>query len=831
MTIISKVTCSIVSLALAVSMLAGTTTVESASVFGLTSVERVAGSDRYVTSVDVATLVGGGSLTGLDRLIVVSGESFPDGLAASGLAGFLDDGGRSGRTAILLTRTSSLPGPVRDAIRDSKVPASQILVVGGVAAVSDSVRAVIAAAAGWDGAGANPVTRIAGQDRYGTAAAIVDYVTSAAGGSLPASYRTVLTASGEQFPDALAAGALAYRNGHLLLLSRQLAAPQATLDAVTGLDANCALLIGGAAAIATGVANRIGGALRSTGGCGVERLAGRDRYETATKVADRFVAINGIGQPTLASGIGFADSLTAAPLAGGNRPLLLTAPNQLSGPTAAWLEDNRADIDGVLIIGGTNAISATVGEQSSEILQPPPTAPGSPPPVSGSPPPATTVPVPSTSTWANQAGGPHFDDGNDAGVGVSVLSDGSAIITGYFHETATFGATTLISAGNSDVFVAKVSPTGAWVWTSQAGGPHYDTASGISVLGDGSAIITGSFKETATFGTTTLTSTATQNDGFVAKMDANGNWVWATAIVGTNSSSGFGVAVLSDGSAIITGDFKDTATFGTTTLTSTGIVDVFIAKISPNGAWLWATHADGSGSTRGDAISVLSDGSAIITGRFSGTSTFGATILTSTGTQNDGFVAKIDANGNWMWATAIVGTNSSVGLGVSVLSDDSAIITGVFTETATFGATTLTSTGSGNAFVAKISAAGAWVWANQAGGTGFDIGQGVSVLSDGSAIVTGSFEGDATFGATTLTSNGNIDVFVAKVSPTGTWLWANQLGGTPFNEGNGVAVLSDGSAIITGYFFGTTTIGVTTLTSTGNGDVFVAKIDANGSFG
>jgi hypothetical protein len=44
-------------------------------------------------------------------------------------------------------------------------------------------------------------------------------------------------------------------------------------------------------------------------------------------------------------------------------------------------------------------------------------------------------------------------------------------------------------------------------------------------------------------------------------------------------------------------------------------------------------------------------------------------------------------------------------------------------------------------------------------------------------------------------------------------------------------VLSDGSAIITGYFFGTTTIGATTLTSTGNGDVFVAKIDANGSFG
>ena len=65
--------------------------------------DRVAGADRYQTSVEVATLVGGGSLTGLDRIIVVTGETFPDGLTASGLAGYLDNGGRTGRTAILLT--------------------------------------------------------------------------------------------------------------------------------------------------------------------------------------------------------------------------------------------------------------------------------------------------------------------------------------------------------------------------------------------------------------------------------------------------------------------------------------------------------------------------------------------------------------------------------------------------------------------------------------------------------------------------------------------------------------------------------------------------------
>jgi alpha-tubulin suppressor-like RCC1 family protein/putative cell wall-binding protein len=394
-------------------------------------VARVAGSDRFESAVEVATLVGGGSLAGLDRLIVVSGETAFDGLAASGLAGFLDDGGRSGRTAMLLTRSGSLPVVVRDAVRASGVAASEVVVVGGVAAVSDAVRVAVAVAAGWDGVGVNPVVRIAGEDQYGTAAAIVEYVTSVAGGNLPVSYRTVLVAGGEGFFDALAAGALAYRNGHLLLLSSPLAAPLVTLDAVAGLRANCVVMIGGTTALAPTVATQMS-AVVATGGCGVERIGGADRYDTAVQVADRFIAANGSPrQPVLVSGVGFADGLTAAPLAGGDRPLLFTAPDQLSGPTSSWLRQHRNSIQEVLVLGGTSAVSATIANQTNQALTPLP-----------APPPPPTVPPVLSLSYASST----FTQGQASQVVSPTLTGaiGSTTFsaTGQLPPGVTFNATT-----------------------------------------------------------------------------------------------------------------------------------------------------------------------------------------------------------------------------------------------------------------------------------------------------------------------------------------------------------------------------------------------------
>ena len=401
-------------------------------------------------------------------------------------------------------------------------------------------------------------------------------------------------------------------------------------------------------------------------------------------------------------------------------------------------------------------------------------------------------------------------------------------MTGQFEGTATFGSTTLTSAGGSDAFIAKLDASGTYEWATQAGGTSSDLGYGVSVLADGSSIVTGIFQDTATFGSTTLTS-AGSNDVFVAKLDASGTYEWVKQAGGTRNDNARGVSVLADGSSIVTGYFQGTATFGSTTFTSAGGSDVFVAKLDADGVYQWATRAGGTSGDSGENIAVLADGSSIVTGYFQGTATFGSTTLTSAGNY-DVFVAKIDASGTYEWATQAGGTGHDYGYGVSVLADGSSIVTGYFQGTATFGSTTLTSAGSKDVFVAKLDASGNYEWAKQAGGTSSDLGYGVSVLADGSSIVTGFFEGTATFGSTTFTSAGSNDVFVAKLDASGDYEWATQAGGMGSDNGHGVSVLADGSSIVTGYFQGTATFGSTTLTSAGSNDMFVAKIDASGNF-
>jgi len=365
--------------------------------------------------------------------------------------------------------------------------------------------------------------------------------------------------------------------------------------------------------------------------------------------------------------------------------------------------------------------------------------------------------------YATRAGG----TGIDAGQGVSVLRDGSAIVTGSFEGTASFGAHTVTSFGGSDVFIARVDANGNWTWAKRAGGTGGDTASGSSAHSWGGAVITGSFQGTAVFGGHNLTSTG-DSDVFVAATDHNGNWVWAKRAGGTGADSGSGVSVLADGGAIVTGSFTGTATFGTHTLTSTGSDDVFVARIDPQGNWLWAKRGGGTGLDRASGVSTLPDGSAIVSGRFGNTATFGVHALTSAGL-DDAFVARIDPDGTWTWATRAGGTGIDEARAISAFGDGGAIVTGSFQGTVAFGTHALTSAGLDDAFVARIDPDGTWTWASSAGGTNADRSNGVSTLPDGGAIVTGSFQGTVGFGTPTLTSAGSDDAFVARVTASGAW--------------------------------------------------------------
>ena len=422
---------------------------------------------------------------------------------------------------------------------------------------------------------------------------------------------------------------------------------------------------------------------------------------------------------------------------------------------------------------------------------------------------------------------PTWQDASSPGTGqgesTAIDAVGNTYVTGTFSGTITFGATTLTSAGAYDIFVAKRTPTGAWQWATSAGGNAGDNSTGVAVDGSGSVVITGNFASpTIAFGATTLTNMGGQ-DIFVAKLTPTGAWQWATSAGSSDDDYGYGVAAGGSGNVVVIGFFiSPTITFGATTLTNVRGQDIFVVKLTPTGDWQWATSAGGNGYDLGFGVAVDGSGSVVITGTFAGpTIAFGATTLTSNGAYNV-YVAKLTPTGAWQWATSAGGSGNDYGYDVALDGNDNIVITGEFNSpTITLGATTLlnASLGSADIFVAKLTPTGTWEWGAGGGGGNYDAGNGVAIDGSGSVVVTGTFRSlTITFGTTTLTnanpSAGSGDIFVAKLTATGAWQWATRAGGSNEDYGIGVAVEGSGSVVVTGIFESPTiTFGATTLSN------------------
>lgn len=412
--------------------------------------------------------------------------------------------------------------------------------------------------------------------------------------------------------------------------------------------------------------------------------------------------------------------------------------------------------------------------------------------------------------------------------------------------------TVLTSAGSFDAFVAKYDRAGQLLWAKRAGGVGFDWVTGLDVDDAGGVYATGWFAETAVFGAgepgeTTL-ATAGDRDVFVARFDQDGMLTWARRAGGTFGDAGFGISLDGTGAGCVIGWFSGTAVFGAgepneTMLSSAGSFDLFLARYDGAGLLSWATRAGGVALDEGTAVALDADGHCHVTGRFEGTATFGAgapnqTTLTSAGAQ-DVFVAEYGADGLLVWATRAGGPGSDEGYGIAVAAGESRV-TGRFEGTAVFGEgepgeTALASAGFADTFVARFDGSGSLAWARRAGGIDPDeAGRGIAVGDGGDTYLAGHFQGLGTFGPgepneTQLQAAGQADVFVAKLDGAGLLTWVVRAGGLGTDRGHGLALDDRGNAYATGTFLTTAIFGPgesreTELTSFGNSDVFVAKL-------
>jgi uncharacterized delta-60 repeat protein len=416
------------------------------------------------------------------------------------------------------------------------------------------------------------------------------------------------------------------------------------------------------------------------------------------------------------------------------------------------------------------------------------------------------------------------------------------------------------------ISVIEDSSNGNLIWAKRAGGIGSDIGWGISTLSDNSTVVTGGFVGTATFGQwepneTQLVSVGPggTRDIFIARYYPDGILAWAKCAGGMGMDKGLGITTLLDNSIVVIGSFGGSyggiATFGSgepneTILTSAGDYDIFIAWYNPDGTLAWVKRAGGTSSDLGFGITTLSDNSTVVTGNFFGSATFGLgeinqTVLTSSVSGANIFIARYNPDGTLAWAKSAGGTTGDRGYGITSLSDNSTVVTGWFQESATFGPgetnqTVLISVGNKDIFIARYNPDGTLAWAKHAGGSEYNEGHGITTLSDNSTVVTGWFEGSATFGEgepnqTVLTSDGMWrNIFIVRYNPNGTLSWAKRAGGPVSDYGFGITSLSDNSVAITGGFIGSATFGSdeineTVLTSLGEADIFIARYNPDGT--
>ena len=222
---------------------------------------------------------------------------------------------------------------------------------------------------------------------------------------------------------------------------------------------------------------------------------------------------------------------------------------------------------------------------------------------------------------------------------------------------------------------------------------------------------------------------------------------------------------------------------------------------STSNALLWGAHVSGSGSTDSvESIEMDAQGRTYVCGYFYNTAVFGNTTLTSSGSY-DVFVGRL-SNGNWDWVQRAGGTSSDQCRDLAVDDGGNVTITGYYysSNSATFGSTSLSGQGSNDIFVARLDSSGNWQWAKSAGGSSSDYGNGVAVDNLGNAYLTGEYYNTGYFGSITLNSYSYQEAFLAKLDSTGNFVWAKRFYGSYYQRGKDVDVNDNGEIAITGEF-------------------------------
>ena len=414
--------------------------------------------------------------------------------------------------------------------------------------------------------------------------------------------------------------------------------------------------------------------------------------------------------------------------------------------------------------------------------------------------------------------------------------------------------------------------TGSWGWAGTLGAGSAVTSMATDTSGN--VVVSGTFSGTCDVdpgtGVTSLTSSG-GTDVFVAKYSPAGTLLWARQFGGAGDDRAYGVAVdRRDDSIVVGGAFSGAVDFdpgaGVQSRASVGSFDAFMSKFGSDGMFQWVgTVGSNKGSVYGNSesleyiqgIDIDASGTIYATGMFNGAAAVsfgtGTASLSSGGAQNT-CILQVGATGNLGWAKQFTSSFLNAGFGIMVMPSGRLAVRGFqHTSKVDFdpGSGTAYGTvyGYADGYVAVLESNGAYVWATTFGTSSEDGTGAITADAEGNLYVVGSFGGGRSYtggsgtidvdpgaGVASFTASGsNEDVYVVKLSPTGSYVWGRSVGGTGVDQPRAARITAEGKLLILGTFSGTADFdpgaGQQLRTSAGGYDGFLLTLTpADGSY-
>jgi hypothetical protein len=316
--------------------------------------------------------------------------------------------------------------------------------------------------------------------------------------------------------------------------------------------------------------------------------------------------------------------------------------------------------------------------------------------------------------------------GDDAVGGLAVATSGEVYLAGTFGARADFnpesGRASIGNSGGLDGFVVALDNRGHYRWAGSFAGPDDESVADLDLDPGRNILVTGRYLGLVDFDPLNPVQSAGNagtEQAYAFKWNNDGEFVWLAGFGGTGTTYGTSITSDRDSNVIVAGQFDGTSDFdpraGTFNLTAPANGQTFVTRLNAAGNLAWAKAIGGSSAVeRGPGeVSTDKDGNVYTTGRFSGTQDFDPNAGTQNldaGVEEDVFVSKLDADGDFVFARNLGGNGDAFAVGSVLDRTGNILTTGGFKRTIDFdpgvATFTLSSQGDDDLFVSKLTSAG-----------------------------------------------------------------------------------------------------------------------------